>query len=217
LGFYTNSSCPWNRGFHTDFGYLGGMEDYWTHARKQGDFEGFDLRKQGVVDRAAATTAGGDTSKYSTKLFRSRAVELIEDHAANHSASPFFLYMPFQAVHAPLQAPKFWLDKFNQSDFNSSSAGANSNRWTYAAMVRQMDFAVGKVRVLHFCDDESNLVGLWADSLMPLRSPPSVLRPPFTPLLQVVDALKANGMYNNSLIILSADNGGTEKGGGYNW
>lgn len=31
VGFYNNASCPWNRGFDTTLGYLGGEEDYWTH------------------------------------------------------------------------------------------------------------------------------------------------------------------------------------------
>jgi hypothetical protein len=78
-------------------------------------------------------------------------------------------------VHAPLQAPKFWLGHFNLSDFGTDSKGRD--RWTLAAMVLQMDFAVGKV----------------------------------------VTALKDNFMYDNSLIILSADNGGITKSGGYNW
>ena len=30
LGFYNNASVPWNRGFHSTLGYLGGMEDHWT-------------------------------------------------------------------------------------------------------------------------------------------------------------------------------------------
>ena len=35
---------------------------------------------------------------------------------------------------------------------------------------------------------------------------------------QAVDSLKATGMYNNSLIMLSSDNGGESViGGGYNW
>jgi arylsulfatase A-like enzyme len=101
------------------------MEDYWTHVRSPG----FDFRKDGVPDHGDATKEDGDPEKYSTKLFRLRAIDLIEDHAANHSTSPFFMYVPFQAVHAPLQAPAFWLDQYNLSQFNQST-----DRRTYAAM-----------------------------------------------------------------------------------
>ena len=55
------------------------------------------------------------------------------------------LYLPFQAVHAPLSAPASWTAKFKQSDF-----GGDANRWTYAAMVAQMDGANG------YDDDEGS-------------------------------------------------------------
>jgi hypothetical protein len=84
------------------------MEDYWTHARGVQHFEGFDLRREGHPARADATKENGDTAKFSTKLFRLRAVELIEEHAANHTGSPFFLYMPFQAVSVGLVLASCW-------------------------------------------------------------------------------------------------------------
>lgn len=169
IGFYNNASCPWNRGFDTTVGYLGGEEDYWTHVRDPG----FDFRRNGVPDRADATTVDGNTSLYSTKLFRDEAVALINAHVNSHpigaANKPFFLYLPFQAVHSPLQAPKFWLDKQPPV----ASFGNSTDRRTYAAMVEQLDFAVGKV----------------------------------------VDALNTTEMWLNTVLIVSADNGGIEPGG----
>ena len=143
LGFYTNSSCPWNRGFGTqnggsDLGYLGGMEDYWTHYRKPG----FDFRDNGIPDHDAATTINGDNKLYSTRLFRDRAVSIVENHSLAYGATgkPLFLYLPFQAVHSPLESVPFWQKQFNLSDFNG-----DTNRFTLAAMVAEMDHAVGKV------------------------------------------------------------------------
>ena len=80
-----------------------------------------------------------------------------------------FLYLPFQAVHAPLEATKFWLNKQQPL----AAFGNSTDRRTYAAMVANMDFAVGKV----------------------------------------VTALQTVGMWDNTLLILSADNGGIEPGG----
>ena len=169
LGFYSQAHTPWRRGFNSSFGYLGGMEDPWTHQVQSY----YDWRDNGIPDHTVAT--GGkhpDPSRYGTKLIRERAVAIIEDHAANHSGSPLFLYLPFQAVHAPLEAPPYWVGKQESLvRFNG-----DKNRRIYAAMVEQMDFAIGKV----------------------------------------VDALQAGGLYNDTLIVLSADNGGI-KPGGYNW
>lgn len=97
----------------------------------------------------------------------------IEEHAAKYAAQPMFLYMPFQAVHGPLDSSPHWQSMFNKADFDG-----NEDRFTMAAMVVEMDFAVGKV----------------------------------------VDAFKDNNaMYNNTVFILSADNGGLHTAGGYNY
>jgi arylsulfatase A-like enzyme len=106
----------------------------------------FDFRRDGVPDRIDATTVDGNVSLYSTHFFRDEAISLIQAHAEAHApataeAKPFFLYLPFQAVHSPLQATKHWLNMQQPL----SSFGNSTDRWTYAAMVANMDFAVGKV------------------------------------------------------------------------
>jgi arylsulfatase A-like enzyme len=50
--------------------------------------------------------------------------------------SPFFLYLPFNAVHSPLQAPEEDIKKFNTGD---------KNRDILLAMIHRMDIAVGEV------------------------------------------------------------------------
>ena len=39
-------------------------------------------------------------------LFAQRANEIIKDHKKKHSRKPMFLYLPFQNVHWPYQVPK---------------------------------------------------------------------------------------------------------------
>ena len=71
--------------------------------------------------------------------------------------------MALQACHAPLQAPQHWLDL--QEPLARFGGKKYESRRTYAAMVQQVDFAVGKV----------------------------------------VNALKDAGMYDNTLLVLSAE------------
>lgn len=63
-----------------------------------------------------------------------RAEKIIQSHNAS---VPLFLYMAFQNVHEPLQAPKKYTDKYS---FIEDRA-----RRTYAGMVDSMDEAIGNI------------------------------------------------------------------------
>jgi len=56
----------------------------------------------------------------------------------SHKASrPLFLYLPFQNVHGPLQAPQEYIDKYQFIN--------NTKRRHYAAMADIVDEAIGNV------------------------------------------------------------------------
>jgi arylsulfatase A-like enzyme len=74
-----------------------------------------------------------DDSFYTTDAYANRAVDWLE----RHQDRPWFLYVPFNAQHAPLQAPQNYLDRFSQI--------TNEKRRTFAAMMSAMDDAVGKL------------------------------------------------------------------------
>ena len=63
-----------------------------------------------------------------------RVEQILEEH---DSSKPLFLYMAFQNVHAPIQAPKGYIDKY---DFIT-----NKMRRVHAAMADIMDEAVGNI------------------------------------------------------------------------
>ena len=56
---------------------------------------------------------------------------------SHNTSSPLFLYMAFQNVHGPVQAPKKHVDKYTFID--------DMLRRTYAGMVDIMDEAVGNI------------------------------------------------------------------------
>ena len=45
-------------------------------------------------------------------LQRDRAVKLIKEH---DQSQPFYLYLPFAAVHSPIQAPQEFIDLYDKS------------------------------------------------------------------------------------------------------
>ena len=71
--------------------------------------------------------------EYLTDAHGREAVEFID----RNKDKPFFLFLSFNAVHIPLEAPQKYLDRFNHID--------DIHRKTYAAMVSAMDDAIGRV------------------------------------------------------------------------
>lgn len=59
---------------------------------------------------------------------------IIEEH---DPSIPLFLYLPFQNVHFPVQAPQKYVDKYNFIK--------DKQRRTYAAMLDIVDEAIGNV------------------------------------------------------------------------
>ena len=47
-----------------------------------------------------------DSGYYATTAFADHAIRYLKDHAANHTAKPFFLYLAFISPHFPLHAPQ---------------------------------------------------------------------------------------------------------------
>lgn len=110
---------PAVRGFDEVFGFLGrGAHDYFKlDDPKDPIYRGVEVvRETGyLTDRL-----GEETCAFITK----------------HKSEPFFAYLAFNAVHAPLQAPEDEIAKFNTG---------NKDRDIRLAMGKRMDDAIGKV------------------------------------------------------------------------
>jgi len=74
-----------------------------------------------------------EASFYTTDAYADRAVDWIE----KNKSKPMLLYLPFNAQHAPLQAPQKYLDRFPKI--------TDENRKLFAAMMSGMDDAIGRV------------------------------------------------------------------------
>ncbi len=101
-----------------------------------------------------------DDAFYTTDAYADRAVEWLE----NNKSKPCFLYLPFNAVHAPLQAPKKYLDRFPNI--------ADEKRKTFAAMMSGMDDAIGRVlaKVRALGQEENTLIFFISDNGGPTAS-----------------------------------------------
>lgn len=101
-----------------------------------------------------------DPNFYTTDAYAERSVDWLE----KHKDKPWFLYLPFNAQHAPLQAPQKYLDRFlNITD---------EKRRLFAAMLSAQDDAIGRVmqKVRELGQEENTLIFYIADNGGPTQS-----------------------------------------------
>jgi arylsulfatase A-like enzyme len=125
LGFLPQFN-PTSRGFDAFYGFLGG-----SHGYLPGSNQG-----QEAEDPRSAMMRGtrpAELTEYTTDAFAREAASFI----GRHHAEPFFVYLPFNAVHTPLQATRDYLRRFRDI--------SDPRRRQYAAMVSAVDDAVGTV------------------------------------------------------------------------
>ncbi|MFI3269356.1 MAG: sulfatase-like hydrolase/transferase [Rikenellaceae bacterium] len=142
---------PWNRGFDYFYGFIGGSHSYYISKVT-------DPIDNGLTGAMMRNNKPETFEGYLTRVLSAEAVKFVEENKSD----PFFIYLSYNAPHAPLQAPS--ADKARYADIK------DPKRQTYAAMVDIMDEGVG----------------------------------------DVVEALKRNKIYEDTLIFFLSDNGGPE-------
>ena len=136
LGHAHRRLLPNARGFDHFYGHVNADVDYFSH-RHMG---GLDWQRNGV---------SVEEEGYSTALLAKEAVNWIRQRDRTR---PFFLYLPFNAVHTPLSAPDEVMVKYRQLP--------NARLRVLAGAIDAMDAAVGQV--LDVLDSE----GLAKDTLV---------------------------------------------------
>lgn len=143
---------PTSRGFDYWFGFSGGGLNYWGDTGKKPVITGV-LRNGVPVDKSELT--------YLTDDFTRETIGFIK----NNKSNPFFIYLAYNAPHAPIQATKKYLGLTNHIEDGARSA--------YGAMVAGMDEGIGKI----------------------------------------IAQLKADKIYDNTMIFFYSDNGAHLNGG----
>jgi arylsulfatase A-like enzyme len=121
LGHADRQYWPRQRGFDYHYGAVLGEIDYYTHAAhnvRDWYRNNVPVKEQGYV----------------TQLLGKDAVARITEHDPK---TPLFLYLAFTAPHAPYQAPKEYLTRYQYID--------DPTRRAYAGMITAMDDEIGKV------------------------------------------------------------------------
>mgnify|MGYP003114827874 CR=1 FL=1 len=120
-------NTPLDRGFDHFHGFLGDMmDDYYTHRRG-----GLNLMRH---DRQTIDPPG-----HATELFTQWSMEYLSSRSEHHE-QPFFLYLPYNAPHFPIQPPALWEAKIRQQ-----FPGLTDARIKNVAFVEHLDDQIGRL------------------------------------------------------------------------
>ncbi len=150
---------PLKRGFNEFFGHLGGGARYFPEELTLKEFSPAMNESQSYRLWMLRNHEPTRTTQYLTDEFSGEAVRFV----TRHKDGPFFLFLSYNAPHAPLQAPEKYLSRFTGIE--------DPRRRTYAAMVSAVDDGVGQL-LAKLCElglEDQTLVFFLSDNGGPER------------------------------------------------
>ena len=184
VGMATYTHIPKGRGYDTSYIYLGSANDYYNETSGYNCNTEYHLP---IVDfwKHNATYNGPNKEDldtgYEEILFQKEIERLMDDEFKTDE--PWFLVYTSHQVHAPQQIPKAYLTNYDNDEYNCSA----KDTYVYPG----------------FNNSNGNNVNYHCRSIYESM----------TTMLDgiiggIVKKLKDNGMWNNTLMIVSSDNGG---------
>lgn len=119
---------PRQYGFDKTYGSLVGAVDPWTHQYRAGSYTATWHRDDQI------TTEKGNA----TELIAKQVLEWIDE-----KHDPWFIYVPFHAVHIPIDTPPEYKKQYENETFYKDPVKDESFK-RYAAFVSQMDAKIGQ-------------------------------------------------------------------------
>lgn len=127
---YDKKYNPINHGFDKFVGYVSGNVDYFSHIDQTGYedwWENDNLKPE---------------NGYTTEIITDHAIDYIE----KNKETPFFVYIPYEACHTPLQGPNDRAVRFlEDGKMKVKGTGRRDNNTIYKEMVESLDDNVGRI------------------------------------------------------------------------
>eukprot|EP00054_Salpingoeca_dolichothecata_P000568 m.17057 g.17057 ORF g.17057 m.17057 type:complete len:525 (-) comp10924_c0_seq1:16-1590(-) len=187
LGYPTNDYLPTSRGFDSWLGYLTGAEDYYWHNQTHGGCAARDLWSDG-----GPVTDPKHFPEYSIFTFANQLIKNIEEHDPEH---PFFIYAPFQSIHSPPEVPQRFVDLY-KDDLAKCAPFERDPKKGYQCKD----------------DDNGDAKNCFCTRLI-VKARMSALD---EAIANITAALKQKGMWEDTIVVFSGDNGGPEFYGHWN-
>ena len=162
-GYVTAAFGKWHNGM---------QYPYHPNARGFDEFYGFCTGHWGDYFNSQLMEHNGELVQgngYVTDDLTDKAIDFI----GKHPDDPFFLYIPFNTPHSPMQVPDQWWDKFKDKELKMFADGRAEENIPFTraalAMCENIDWNVGRIMeklkemeldeetiVLYFCDNGPN-------------------------------------------------------------
>ena len=206
---------PNNRGFDYFFGMLGGGHQYFESDYETQYYNALnnnnpvtnEYRVPLLRNSTYVAASEFDNDEYLTDILTEEAVTYINNNAAD--TDPFFMYLAYNAPHTPLQAPAAKITTFDNANGNGTSGS------TFSSVV------AASPDILN-----ANIPGTWTGTNQEYRDSLVEDRLIYATMVSIMDegvglvkdALVANNILDNTLIIFMSDNGGKlRQAGGVNY
>jgi len=172
VGMATPQHPPIGRGYNSSLHYFGHANDYWT------EIANFDCKQNYVdlweTDKGASTVNG---TAYEQDLFGNQIQKVLQNHDPK---VPLFLVYGAHIVHAPLQVPQSYFDKF-KSISDDDEAYCAEGYVIYPPDFKNFSCRRQVTAMINYLDDQ---------------------------IYNLTTLLQQKGMWENTLFVLTSDNGG---------
>jgi arylsulfatase len=196
----TKHNWPAQRGFDTFYGFLDGETHFFFPSRLQ-------LNNQLLpIDEYPR-------DYYSTDDWTDRAIQYIKELRASSTQKPFFLYIAHNAVHAPLQSKPQDLDKYRgryDAGWTEMRAARHTRQIELGLIPPDTQLAKSDPRVPLWQDTDPADRPLFARHMETYSAMLDCVDQNLGRLLAFLDTL---GELDNTIVVFSSDNGGTDAGG----
>lgn len=205
LGMHDQSVRPMQRGFDKFYGSLAGATRFFNPVHPRGMSMGNEK-----LEKPESTT---DEAFYTTDAFTDHAITFIREHEKAAPEQPFFLYLAYTAPHWPLQAFEDDIAKY-RGKYKGGWEALRQSRYR-----RQIE--LGLIDADWQLSDPEENTPAW-DSLSADKQDEMDLKMAIYAAMidrvdqnigKLVDSLKSQDAFDNTLILFLSDNGGCAEGG----
>ena len=179
-GMATPAHTPHGRGYDTSLNYFSHKNDFYSQSNMQTCCE----HDQTIIDfwRTDRPASDVNGSGYSEFLYQKELVDVIQRHDVRE---PLFVFYAPHVAHCPLQVPKAYYDKFSFMDDDEGLCSIQT-------VNKEHPIDPAHPELPYRCRRQHAAMVMIMDEVVG----------------NVTDALKAKGMWDNTLMIFSSDNGG---------